>query len=113
MHGLDIAHDLCFFSFKYLGTSYPCAVIHWFDRVGDDPDPDTGMWVVHTGYHSCNLCNIAVIHIDAIYCAAHLIPIYTAQNIDSSELGPHCSYDMFCSFYINKYADHHAFEIAF
>jgi len=71
------------------------------------------MWVVRTGYHSRNLRNIAVIHIDAIYRAAHLIPIYAAQNIDSSELGPHRSYDMFRSFYVNKYADHHAFEIAF
>lgn len=113
MHGLDIARILCLFSVKYLGTFYPCAVVHWFDCVGDGPDLDTGMWIVRTGYRSRNVRNIAIIHIDTIYCAAHLIPIYTAQNVNSSELRSHRSYNMFRSFYVNKYADHHAFEIAF
>ncbi|KIM53222.1 hypothetical protein SCLCIDRAFT_139476 [Scleroderma citrinum Foug A] len=112
MRSLDVACILCFFSVKYLGTFYPCAVVHWFDR-WDGPDLDTGMWIVHTGYCSRNIRNIAIIHIDTIYHAAHLIPIYAAQNVDSSELRSHHSYDMFHSFYVNKYADHHAFEIAF
>ena len=34
MCSLDIARILCFFSVKYLGTFYPCAVVHWFDHVG-------------------------------------------------------------------------------
>ena len=55
MRGLDVACILCFFSVKYLGTFYPCAVVHWFDRVEDGPDLDTGMWIVHTGYRSRNV----------------------------------------------------------
>lgn len=113
MRGLDVARVLCFFSFKYQGTFYPCAVIHWFDRVGEGPDEATGMWIVRPGYRTRNLRNIAVVHIDTIYRAAHLIPVYATHNIDSRDIKPHCSYDMFHSFYVNKYADHHAFEIAF
>ncbi|KAI5996391.1 hypothetical protein EDD15DRAFT_2387356 [Pisolithus albus] len=108
MLGLDVARVLCFFSFNYLGTDYPCAIIRWFDRVGDVPDADTGMWIVR----ACNPENIAIIHIDAIYRAAQLIPIYAAHHIDPGSVKPHESYDKYQSFYVNKFADHHAFEIA-
>ncbi|KAI6128901.1 hypothetical protein EDD16DRAFT_1701506 [Pisolithus croceorrhizus] len=113
MSGLDVAHVLCFFSFKYQGILYSCAVIHWFDRVGDGPDPATGMWVVRPGYLRRNLQNTAIVHIDTIYRAAHLIPVYAAHNINSTDIRPHRCYDTFHLFYVNKYADHHAFEIAF
>ena len=113
MRGLDVACILCFFSFDYLGTRYPCAVVHWFDRIGDSPDESTGMWIVRPGYQARNIRNIAVVHIDTIYRAAHLIPVYSTHRIDSEDFSPHRSYDMFQSFYMNKFADHHAFEIAF
>ncbi|KAI6141325.1 hypothetical protein BKA82DRAFT_28768 [Pisolithus tinctorius] len=113
MRGLDIAHVLCFFSFKYQGTLYPCAVVHWFDRMGDGPDIATGMWIVCPSYNARNVPHIAIIHIDAIYRAAHLIPVYAAHNINTRDIKPHDSYDTFNSFYVNKFADHHAFEIAF
>ncbi|OAX32884.1 hypothetical protein K503DRAFT_841082, partial [Rhizopogon vinicolor AM-OR11-026] len=35
MQGFDIAWILCFFSFTFRGITYPCAVIRWFDTVGD------------------------------------------------------------------------------
>ena len=113
MRSLDVARVLCFFSFKYLGTVYPCTIIHWFDRVGDSPDTDTGMWIVRPGYRACNDKNIAIIHIDAIYRAVHLIPIYSAHNINPKDIKPHHSYDVFSSFYVNKFVDHHTFELAF
>ncbi|KAI6123241.1 hypothetical protein EDD16DRAFT_1691592 [Pisolithus croceorrhizus] len=105
MSSLDVAHMLCFFSFKYQGTLYPCTVIHWFDHVRDGPDTATGMWVVHPGYCMCNLQNITI--------AVHLIPVYAMHNINSADIKPHHSYDMFHLFYVNKYADHHTFKIAF
>ncbi|KAI6017634.1 hypothetical protein PISMIDRAFT_119762 [Pisolithus microcarpus 441] len=113
MSGLDVARILCFFSFKYQGTFYPCAVIHWFDHVRDGPDAATGMWVVRPGYRTHNFQNIAIVHINTIYRAAHLIPVYAVHNINSADVRPHHSYDTFHSFYVNKYADHHAFKIAF
>ncbi|KAI6138813.1 hypothetical protein BKA82DRAFT_159022 [Pisolithus tinctorius] len=113
MCGLDIACILCFFSFKYQGTLYPCTVIHWFNHMGDGPDIPTGMWIIHPSYNACNIPHIAIIHINAIYHAAHLIPIYATHNINTRDIKPHDSYDMFNSFYVNKFTDHHAFEIAF
>ena len=99
-----------FFSFKYLGTVYPCAIIRWFDRIGDGPNVDTGMWMVHTR----NTQGITIIHIDTIYHAAQLIPIYASQqNIDAVSVKPNEAYNKFYSFYVNKFADHHAFEITF
>ncbi|KAI6015152.1 hypothetical protein F5J12DRAFT_904460 [Pisolithus orientalis] len=116
MGALDVAHVLCFFSFRYLQMVYPCAIIHWFDHVGDNPDEDIGMWIVCPSYlvqHTCNIQNLAVIHINMIYHAAHLIPIYSTHNINSRDVKPHCSYNMFHSFYVNKFADHHTFKITF
>ncbi|KAI6016684.1 hypothetical protein PISMIDRAFT_120166, partial [Pisolithus microcarpus 441] len=54
-----------------------------------------------------------IIHTDTIYCAVHLIPVYAMHNINCRDIKPHHSYNIFHSFYVNKYADHHAFEIAF
>ncbi|KIK13130.1 hypothetical protein PISMIDRAFT_119477 [Pisolithus microcarpus 441] len=107
MVGLDVACVLCFYSFNYLGTDYPCAIIHWFVCVGDVPDADTGMWIVHVH----NPENITIIHIDTIYHAAQLIPIYAAHHINPGSVKPHESYDKYQSFYVNKFADHHAFKI--
>ncbi|KAI6011092.1 hypothetical protein EDC04DRAFT_2871132 [Pisolithus marmoratus] len=107
MLGLDVTRVLCFFSFKHLGMEYPCVVICWFDHVGDGPN-NTGMWVVHM----CNAQDIAIIHIDTIYCAAQLIPVYASQHgIDPASIKLNESYDKFQFYYVNKFADHHAFEI--
>ncbi|KAG1717372.1 uncharacterized protein EDB91DRAFT_1067996, partial [Suillus paluster] len=53
-----------------------------------------------------------ILGIRDIYHAAHLIPIYGAQSV-SYDLKYYQSYDMFRAYYVNKYTDHHAFEIAF
>lgn len=63
--------------------------------------------------HICNVPEISIIHIDTIYHTMHLIPIYGTQFIPGEpQIQPHHSYDVFQAFYINKFADHHAFEIA-
>ncbi|KIJ58695.1 hypothetical protein HYDPIDRAFT_102171, partial [Hydnomerulius pinastri MD-312] len=116
MLGLEIARMICFFSFVFEGELYPCAVVHWFDKVGDEADEVTGMWVVDPGYHDLERKerHVAVIHIDSIYRSTHLIPVYaTLGGAISQEIKPYHSYDTFQRFYVNKYADHHAFEIAF
>jgi hypothetical protein len=55
---------------------------------------------------------MSIIHIDSIYHAAHLIPVYGTQFV-SHDPKYYQSYDSFRAYYVNKYADHHAFEIAF
>ncbi|KAG2098388.1 uncharacterized protein F5147DRAFT_754784 [Suillus discolor] len=112
MQGLEVARVRAFFSFRYRGRLYPCALISWFDKVGDAPDEDTGMWIVRPGFGADSAPGYAVIHIDSIYCAAHLIPMYGVQFVPR-ELKFYHSYDAFQAYYVNKYADHHAFEIAF
>ena len=84
---------------------YLCVIIRWFDRGGDGPDTDTGMWMG-------NAQDISIIHIDTIYCAAQLIPIYVSHHIDPASVKPNKSYNKFYSYYVNKFTDHHPFEIA-
>ncbi|KAJ8586800.1 hypothetical protein M405DRAFT_822808 [Rhizopogon salebrosus TDB-379] len=70
------------------------------------------MWIVRPAYNANHSPNLSIIHIDAIYRAAHLIPVYGGQFV-SRDLKFYHSYDSFRTYYVNKYADHHAFEIAF
>ena len=110
MSGLEVMRILAFFSFYFRGIYYPCAVIHWFNRVGDEPDEDTGMWLVRPQFDGQHQRGISIIHIDSIYRAAHLIPVY-GKHFVPSHFRPQDSYDSFCLFYVNRFADHHAFEI--
>ncbi|KAG1781229.1 hypothetical protein EV702DRAFT_962857 [Suillus placidus] len=111
MRGLEVARVICFFSFKHNWEVYPCALIQWFEKIGDCPDENTGMWMVAPSFHEDGSRNLAVIHIETVFCAAHLIAIYGSEYIPHSLKFYH-SLDTFGSFYVNKYADHHTFEIA-
>ena len=112
MRGFDIARVKLLFSFKHEGTIYPCALVHWYSHVGDSPDKDTGMWVVEPDHGEDGAHFAAVIHLDTIFRAAHLIPVYGDEFVPT-----HLSFtqtlDAFRAFYVNKYIDHHAFEITF
>ncbi|KAH9014907.1 hypothetical protein EDB83DRAFT_2508639 [Lactarius deliciosus] len=99
MRGLDVAHVQLFFLFTHEGVEYPCALVHWFLHVGDLLDEQTGMWVVEPDHKS----HVSIIHLDGIVRASHLLPVF----------GWGYTLDTFTSFYVNKYADHHAFKIAF
>jgi hypothetical protein len=110
MRGMDVARVLAFFSFRRNGKYFPCAVIRWFNRIGDAPDPDTGMWTVQPSTTN-HVPHVAVIHIDTIFRAVHLIPVYGPTPL-SPLIKFHHVLDVFTLFYVNKYADHHAFEIA-
>ncbi|KAG1769121.1 hypothetical protein EV702DRAFT_979013 [Suillus placidus] len=70
------------------------------------------MWIVRPGGDANDVPEHAIIHVDAIYCAAHLIPVYGREFLPRG-LKYYDSYDAFRAYYVNKYADHHAFEIAF
>ncbi|KAG2367402.1 hypothetical protein BDR07DRAFT_1448953 [Suillus spraguei] len=109
MNGLAVARVLCFFSFNYRTSYYPCAIVHWYSYVHEERDPDTGMYVVAPTTTGDDVPDVSIIHIDCIFRAAHLIPVYGPDFIP--KISPHDSYDMFNSYYVNRYADHHAFEI--
>ncbi|KAF8805514.1 hypothetical protein BYT27DRAFT_7104339, partial [Phlegmacium glaucopus] len=54
----------------------------------------------------------SVVHIDSILRAAHLIGVYSSEFIPQT-LTHSQSLHAFKLFYVNKYIDHHAHEIAF
>ncbi|KAF8262450.1 hypothetical protein EI94DRAFT_1773183 [Lactarius quietus] len=68
MCGMEVAQALCFFSFVYL--------VHWFCHISEEQDEDSGMWMVSPEYDCNKNLNLAVIHIDCIFHAAHLLPIF-------------------------------------
>ncbi|KAF8545906.1 Sec63-domain-containing protein [Imleria badia] len=102
MVAFDIARVLAFFAFTCReGRHFPCTIVRWFDKIGDSPDEDTGMWMVRPGYLPNRSPNYAVIHLNSIYRAAHLIPVYGTDRI-SRNIKPHHCYDAFHAFYVNK-----------
>ncbi|KAG1846538.1 hypothetical protein F4604DRAFT_1884154 [Suillus subluteus] len=110
IRGLEVARIRTFFLFNYGGITYLCAVVRWFNIIGDSPNEDTGMWMVRPACGTNNAPIYNIIHVDSIYHAAHLIPIYGRRFLHRG-INLHNSYDSFCTFYVNKYADHHAFEL--
>ena len=48
MRGMQIARVHLFFSFRdpYLDREFPFALVSWFVCIDEEPDGDTGMWIV-------------------------------------------------------------------
>ncbi|KIL59279.1 hypothetical protein M378DRAFT_14901 [Amanita muscaria Koide BX008] len=107
--GMYAAQVFAFIKFKYNHVSFSCAVIKRFSSVGNSPCPDTGMWIVRRprAEEAYELINI-----DSIVRAAHLIGIagtaFIPHQIKYSD-----SLKVFKTFYVNKFIDYHAYEIAF
>ncbi|KAG2050282.1 hypothetical protein BDR06DRAFT_984068 [Suillus hirtellus] len=110
MNGLAVARVLCFFSFSNRTSFFQCAVVWWFSHVLDARDLDTGMYVVAPATLEDDTPDISIIHIDCIFHAAHLIPVY-GSNMLPRAITSHNCYNVFHSYFVNKYADHHTFEI--
>ena len=109
IHGLEVARTICFFSFIYLGVSYPCALVQWFSRISEGIDETTGMWMVAPDFDPTGSPALAIVHVDCILRAAHLIPIFRDSFV-SDEITHNNSLDNFKGFYVNRFVDHHAFE---
>jgi hypothetical protein len=111
--GLHAARVRMLFRFKYHGIDYPCALIHWFTARGDQPCPETGMWIVTPDSLRGGGASLAVVHLDCLLRGAHLIGVAGRDFIPIHNFGFSDSLDAYKAFYVNKYADHHAHEIAF
>ncbi|KAM6492926.1 hypothetical protein JOM56_011060, partial [Amanita muscaria] len=78
----------------------------------DAPCPITGMWKVCRDVGENGERILDVIHIDTILRSAHLIGIagetFIPYGLDHTD-----SLDAFTTFYVNKFIDYHAHEIAF
>ena len=111
--GLDVARVLLLFSFKHTdGLVYPCALVSWFVRSSDVPCEETGMWIVEPQMDDHGRRVISVVHLDCVLRAAHLLPVPDDDPIPT-RLKHTDTLDVFDAFFVNKYADHHAHEIAF
>ena len=80
MRGLEVACVFLFFSFMHQGTCYPCALVQWFSFISDEPDAETGYWMMEPDVHQDGQPYLAVIHLDSIFRAAHLVPAYRTSD---------------------------------
>ena len=107
---MQAARTRLFFSIKQDDITIPCALVEWYETVGNGPDKDLGMWVVKPEYTANRQWRVAtVVHLDSIARGAHLIPVYKKQQISRKNTYS-TTLDDFRQFYINKYIDYHAFE---
>ncbi len=106
--GMLIGCVLSFIAFTYHGIRYPCALVQWFVRQNENPNPDTGMWIVEPELRDGKRV-VSLIHLDCISRAVHLMPLYRGVHLPHDF---HFSYslDAFRYFYVNKYADYHSHE---
>lgn len=112
MRGLEVARILTFFSFVHERKTYPCALIHWFSRVGTGPDENTGLWTVEPDLDGNGKPHVTIIHIETIFRATHLLPVYRTARYIRRSLKMDETLDSFREFYVNKFIDYHAFWIA-
>ncbi|KAI0003199.1 hypothetical protein BJV74DRAFT_876167 [Russula compacta] len=109
MPGMVVGQVFLFFSFTFRDVFYPCALIHWFERVGRGPDSDTGLWVVKPEYERNGRPSLTVIHIDSIPRAAHLARVY-GSGLVPEDIHFSDSLDIFRTYFVNSYANHHTNE---
>ncbi|KAH8979757.1 hypothetical protein EDB92DRAFT_1806221 [Lactarius akahatsu] len=69
------------------------------------------MWVVHPDVVRGKQ-ERSVVHLESILHAAHLIPVFGTHMVPP-DFHFTFSLDAFDAYYVNKYIDHHANEIAF
>ena len=105
-----IARVLLFLAFRHQERHYPCALVHWFSFVGDEPDEDTGFWRVEPNFTDDGSPHLAIAHVDSIYRAVHLLAAHQDAQFINRALTMHSTLDKFKLFYVNKYVDHHAFD---
>ena len=110
--GLLVARVYLFFRFAYDNADYECALVRWY-LTSDEPDPSTGLWIVQPESTRRGMRNMSVIHIDSVVRGAHLLPRFPSDVPVYREVNYMNVLDVYTSFYINKFIDHHAFEIAF
>ena len=73
---MDVVRILLLSSFSFKGITYPCVFVCWFSIIDEERDEDTGMWMVQPAVTEDGLPDVSVIHLDCVFHAAHLLPIY-------------------------------------
>jgi hypothetical protein len=108
MKDMVIGRARLLFSFTSGGKCYPCALVEWFIP-GDEPDEDTGMWVVMLELQHNGRRTLAIIHLDCIARAAHLIPVFGPSSVPD-DVNSSDSLDIYHAYFVNNNIDHHCHE---
>lgn len=108
MQDMVIARVQLFFSFTFDRKTYPCALVEWLTP-GNEPDEDTGMWVVKPEFHSNGRRTLAIVHLDCIARAAHLLPV-SGSSFVPDELHFSDALDVYRAYFVNNNIDHHCNE---
>ncbi|KAH8978815.1 hypothetical protein EDB92DRAFT_1937481 [Lactarius akahatsu] len=105
MSGYAVAQVLLFFSLEHGGDKFPAALVWWYTLSNNSAHRDEA-----TEYNWHKQLLLGVVHIDTIFHTVHLLPYFGQEPVQK-----HFSYtdilDSFANFYVNKFADHHSFEI--
>jgi len=115
INSFSIAQVWLFFSFKHNQAFYECALVHNYQVVNPSPDEITGMAIVKRAMRR-SLPRARVVPLNDILRAVHLIPVFSQLGTKhipkkykhEDTLNDH---KLFKQFYVNKFIDHHAFEI--
>jgi hypothetical protein len=78
--------------------------------VGNEPDEETGFSTVEPNFADDGDPCLAIVHIESIYRAVHLLAAHQDAQFINRAFTMHSTLDKFKLFYVNKYADHHAFD---
>ncbi|KAF8451037.1 hypothetical protein L210DRAFT_3609213 [Boletus edulis BED1] len=103
INGMEVARVLCFFSIPYSNKTFPYALVHWYKQIGSQPDNATGLWMDRSR-------ELSVIHLDSVFHAVHLLPMFGNSDPIHPAVRYDTSLDAFKAYYVNKFADHHSFE---
>lgn len=108
--GSLVARVRSFLSIQHKKVVHPCALVSWYSVIGDQPCPDTKMWKVQPDLDQLGHPILDIIHLDS---NAHLMGVCNGSMRLPHNFRFHDSLDSFQAFYVNKYIDYHAHEIAF
>jgi len=115
VNSFSVARVRLFFSFEYHHTSYECALVHDYQVVNPSPDEITGMAMVKRAMRG-SLPRARVVPLNDILRAVHLIPVFS--QLGTKKIPKKYEHELtlddtqlFKWFYVNKFIDHHAFEI--
>ena len=111
IQGLEVACAHLFFPFTLNGVKYPCTLVHWFSHTTDTPSDITGMYTVETDYLPNGKPVTAVVHLDTVFRAVHLLPISSNHPTLSKHQHHEQTLDLFSEFYINQYINYHTFKV--
>ncbi|KAK1235839.1 hypothetical protein PQX77_000929 [Marasmius sp. AFHP31] len=110
---LHVARVMRFLSIEHDHERYECALVSGFTAVGDQPDPVTGLWIVRPDEDDEGDPQLDIVSLDTILRGAHLMGVCGRDERLPNDFTYLDTLDDFAAFYVNKYIDYHAHEIAF